>query len=259
MGAGMKDDLIGWLRHRGGESRVSLHWTYLEIAVINLEIARKADANQKLVEERFTRATRDAMKLTEIVGAEQEGIRFLECWQAANNLHGETKSRAIIASIVFSALMLEAYINNVARLRLSGFFREKLDVLDLPAKWVLVTKEAFTPGIKAEHSLVEQITRVQRQRNMLVHARPIHFNCQAKDWKGDPAEKYRIGVAKAEAAVQTCFAALEETRRLDPTFESEDYQYFLEWRDTDRVAKRILADEFEAWWTRMESHFADGH
>ena len=72
--------------------------------------------------------------------------------------------------IVFSALCLEAFINNYAIARLSkNYFTNYLDKLDTVAKWIVIprviTRKRIDPGSKP----VQDLSWLIAQRNRLVH------------------------------------------------------------------------------------------
>ena len=244
-------DLIGLLWHNRGESHVSLHWTYLEIACTRLEEARRASSESSAASMYFhNNATSQRFAACT---SEAEKMRVFKMFLASQKHHGKKKSNAIIETIVFSALSLEAVINHISKCNLSAFYQKAFDKLELAAKWVVIPHQAFGKGIDPGNDLIHRIDRIQKQRNFLVHARSINWNCESQSSGEDAPSKYRIGVAKGEMAVQTCLDALDEVRKLDPKFDAEQYGYFETWRNLEQGSLPKLSKEFDLWCANEES------
>ena len=146
---------------------------------------------------------------------------------------------------------VEAFINNICKYKLTGFYRENLDTLNLRAKWVVVTRLAYGSGIDPNDDLIARIDRIQTMRNFLVHARPIHFQISDLSSGKDPALKFRIGVERAEQAVNTCLDAVERIRTLDSGFEASDYEFFIT-RHAERLAEEFQGGKaFSSWWASV--------
>lgn len=82
-----------------------------------------------------------------------------------------------IKAIVFSALCVEAAINNYAGIHFGDKYSEKhLQSLDVISKWVIIPKLACGKSIDKSGSAFEALTRLIRSRNSLVHNKSKAFN-----------------------------------------------------------------------------------
>lgn len=150
----------------------------------------------------------------------------------------EQRRYAILKTMVLSAMALEALINNVAKQKLPRFDREALDKLDIAAKWVLIPRLAFGNGIDPGSDLIARIADIQKERNFLVHAKPVHVEC-------DSISRVRpLSVDRAEKAWKTCVDAVAALRSLAPEFERNYFETEMPDREAIRQRK-LCASIFE--------------
>lgn len=194
--------------------QVLLHWTYFEMIVQELEMIRHnatvGTALDRMIDAQPRPANRD--ELIDLYYGHYE----------------QRRRHSILKVMILSAMALEAYINNVAKAKLQGFEREALDKLDLAAKWVIIPRMAFGQGPDAGSDLIARIKDVQKERNFLVHAKPVNIAC-------DGVSKMRpLNDARAESAWQTCLDAIAQIRSIDPSFESSYFDRYVPKREAIR-------------------------
>jgi len=186
---------------------VLMHWTYLEMVTKELEIVRHA---HEIESELWTLIDRKPQV------PERGSLVDLLTYH-----YQPLKKNAVLKVIILSAMMLEAYVNNIAKQKLPGFEREALDKLDIAAKWVLIPRLAFGSGPEAGSDLICRIAALQKERNFLVHAKPLIIDCD------DTSKMRPLNIERAENAAKTCFAALSEIQKADPYFEIHYFQSFM--------------------------------
>ena len=194
--------------------QVMLHWTYLEMVSQELEVIRHCEGSEAILQ-RLIQLQPPPPNREELID-----IFVYHYWARRNH--------SILKTMILSAMALEAYINNVAKQKLSGFDRDSLDKLDLPSKWVIIPKIAFGRGPDAGSDLIARIKYIQKERNFLVHARPMNIPCDGTI-KAKP-----LSAARAEEAWKTCVDAVTKINEIDPTFESGEFNRHVTGRDLIR-------------------------
>jgi hypothetical protein len=186
---------------------VALHWTYLEMVCSNVETAIYAEEIHDVL-------WAEVCRRGGVREGDEDGRALVDmCIYHFAHQRGD----AVLGAMIMSALALEAVINTVAKERLTRFEREALDKVDLPGKWVFVTRLAFPPGIDPGNELIGRIARLQKQRNDLVHSKPRRTECKP-DEKAPPIREDR-----AEQAWETCVDAIAALRALDPNLSQTLY------------------------------------
>ncbi len=197
-------------------TRTILHWTYLEIAQSALESSHRAERLEKMCRERSGRAAGG--------GAGAVNDEELHWAEIAS---GHEKSGQAIVAIIFSALTLEAYANSIAHQRLSHLYRNTLDKLDLPGKWIVIPKMAFGEGLDPAGEVIGRIRRLHKERNALIHTHPAFLHGPGMDdpaslafWK-EAFAHHHVRPEKADAAVQTCLDAVAAVLKIAPDFDPD--------------------------------------
>ena len=83
----------------------------------------------------------------------------------------EIIKRNTIATICFSVMALESYINTVSSVYISNSFAETIDHLDVVAKWVVVTRVGVNAELKKGEAPLQRIAESVKLRNQFVHSK----------------------------------------------------------------------------------------
>lgn len=204
---------------------VQLHVTYLEMLGEQVEAVHEMGNYQSKI-------------LSRLEGT-QDDVHRKSLADLAARHYGELRRHSIINCMVFSALALEALINSVAKDHLPSFERESLDRLDIAAKWVIIPRLAFGRGIDPGSDLIKRIKNVQKNRNFLVHAKPLQVECE-----GDKIAR-PLNDDRAEAAWQVCVDAVNALQAVA----TNGCSYNSKVRLPDRVeirSRRARAADFES-------------
>lgn len=82
----------------------------------------------------------------------------------------EKRERSVTIPIVYSAMCLEAFIYDYGASHLSdSFMKNHIDKLDLPSKYVIVTKLATGNDFPKQTQAYEGLQKMAKDRNKLVH------------------------------------------------------------------------------------------
>jgi hypothetical protein len=86
-------------------------------------------------------------------------------------------SKAVIKIIIFLSTFLESYIWNLSAMTLGqGYTKDYLDKLDMIAKWKIIPKLITTKDLELESRTVEELRRLVKLRNGLIHHKMKDFN-----------------------------------------------------------------------------------
>ena len=125
-----------------------------------------------------------------------------------------SEERAAVVTVIFSALALEAFINDYGLSRFAkGFFDKHLDRLDPTSKWVIFPRLAKGKGIATDGESFGLLSRLFHLRNRLAHF---------KSSKRRPSEMKRddrIMMEHAKEALEAVERIVAELRRVDGTID----------------------------------------
>lgn len=121
--------------------------------------------------------------------------------------------RAAMVSLIFSALTLEAFINNYGIERFSrSYFDNHLDKLSSVSKWIIIPKLVTGKTIDSDSQPYEQLRRLFRRRDHLVH-----YKTRKKRLSEINEEDVWVTEEQSEEAVRGVTAILEELSGIDGT------------------------------------------
>lgn len=125
--------------------------------------------------------------------------------------------RSAMVSVIFSALTLEAFINNYAIERFSkNYFENHLDKLNPVIKWILIPKLAIGNGIDTDGQPYERLKKLFKLRDRLVHyktkKKKVSEMTEEDDW---------ITENHSTDALFTVESVLEELVKIDNSLETE--------------------------------------
>lgn len=126
-------------------------------------------------------------------------------------------------TIIFSAMCLEAIINNYAIKRTSNnYFNKYLDKLDLKAKWRIIPKLLVNAEFNSDSQAFELLTKVIKSRNELVHykSREIKFDQNIEQMEKNGQEF----LSNVKDSFKAIFLVVEELNRIDPNW--KDYKWY---------------------------------
>lgn len=167
------------------------HQTYFAIAY------RHHKNVQRLVVERKTRKVKD-----------DHDVDFI----CENNA---TIQRAAMVSVIFSALTLEAFINNYAIEKFSkSYFNNHLDKLSPVSKWIVIPKLITGNSLNTEGQPYELLKKLFKLRDKLVHyktrKKKVSEMTEEDDW---------VTENHSEDALLTVESILNELARIDTAVE----------------------------------------
>ena len=141
----------------------------------------------------------------------EEDLEFLQVKQLTH----QAEERASIVAVIFSALSLEALINNYAVFAFSKRFLDNhLDRLEPYNKWLIVPRLVKRETIKTGGQTFQKLKELFSLRNKLVHFK----SSQAAPEDSGP--KKLISRKDAKHAIETVRKAVRELERLDRRAES---------------------------------------
>jgi len=118
--------------------------------------------------------------------------------------------------VIFSALTLEAYINNYGISRLSrNYFSNYLDKLDLLAKWIVIPKVVTGKGLDPGSPAMQDLDWLVTLRNRLVH-----YKSKVVAVDQIPASDF-LWYEDAARAVSAVRQAVPALKALDPKAEMD--------------------------------------
>lgn len=125
--------------------------------------------------------------------------------------------RSAMVSVIFSALTLEAFINNYAIERFSkNYFENHLDKLNPVSKWILIPKLAIGNGIDTDGQPYEWLKKLFKLRDRLVHyktkKKKVSEMTEEDDW---------ITENHSADALLTVESVLEELVKIDNSGETD--------------------------------------
>lgn len=137
----------------------------------------------------------------------EEDLDFL----TLNHLNPADEERLAVVTVIFSALALEALINDYAISNSSKtHFENYLDISSTPAKWVIFPWLFVGKHLDTDRQTFERLKNLFRLRNRFVHFK------RSKEPQPDRGEKDRITKHHAARAVHTVRMAVAQLKRLDP-------------------------------------------
>lgn len=137
----------------------------------------------------------------------EDDLHFL----IVNKLTPADEERLAFVTIIFSALALEALINDYAICNFSRSYLENyLDRLSPPSKWLIIPKLVTGKAMSTDGETLQRLTQLFRLRNRLVH-----FKSSPGKRASDLGQKDRITRKHAADAIRTVREAVGELRRLD--------------------------------------------
>ncbi len=140
--------------------RASMHWHYFQICQDKVKEYETIEAELKT----FNRSASDPYdKEKELKIAKAYSIR----------------ERAVVIPIVFGAMCLEAFIYDYGADHISGkYMKDHLDKLNLPSKFVVVSKLVTGKQFPTDSQAYEGLVKLKEDRNSLVHFKSKHFSDQ---------------------------------------------------------------------------------
>jgi len=125
--------------------------------------------------------------------------------------------RAAMVSIIFSALTLEAFINNYGIERFSrSYFDNHLDKLPAVSKWIVIPRLITGKEIELDTQPFEQLKRLFKRRDRLVH-----YKTRKKKMSEIYEEDVWVTEEQSAEAVQTVVSIVEELSRIDKTVSTD--------------------------------------
>lgn len=133
--------------------------------------------------------------------------------------------RCAMVSVIFSALTLEALINNYGIERFSAtYFDKHLANLNTVSKWVVIPTLATGKDLNRDRQAFEGLKHLFKQRDKLVHyktrKKKVSELQEHEDW---------VTEEHSEKALQTVRALVEAVSEIDPSLETE----WLDWAPND--------------------------
>lgn len=142
------------------------HEIYIQIAVESYHKAKNLEAER-------------IRKRNEKENMNDEDVDF-QCEMSAKI------DKCSIIAIIFSALTIEAFINDYGISNLSkSYFEKYLDKLDLFAKWIVIPKLVTGKQLDQSLNIFERLGKLISRRNNLVHyktRKKLVENVEASDW-----------------------------------------------------------------------------
>lgn len=124
-------------------------------------------------------------------------------------INEDIQNHAIIA-VIFSALTLEAFINNYGISLFSlSYFDNYLDKLDFVSKWLILPKLVVNKELNTSHQPFQLLNELYSLRNKLVHSKTYKrklCDIEDKDW---------IMEKDAIKAIETVILLTKELKKLD--------------------------------------------
>lgn len=125
--------------------------------------------------------------------------------------------RAAMVSVIFSALTLEAFVNNYAIERFSrSYFDNHLDKLPTISKWIIIPKLFTGKELNSDSQPYECLKRLFKRRDRLVH-----YKTRKKKLSEIYEEDIWVTEEQSAEAVATVEAVLKELSELDRTVSME--------------------------------------
>lgn len=127
-------------------------------------------------------------------------------------------------TIVFSALCLESIINDYCVFRKSStYFKNYIDRLDTPSKWLLVPKLMTNKEISAESETYQLIKELFILRNNLVHPKSKELD---RDGTNQQDELKEFLINKVGRSYLTIKESVKTLYKIDSSFKHlEDYKF----------------------------------
>ena len=136
----------------------------------------------------------------------EEDLEYL----ALHRLNPADEERVAVVAVIFSALTLEALINDYA---ISNFSREYsdnyLDRLSIRSKWLIIPQLVKGTAMSTDGQTFQRLTELFRLRDRLVHFKT------RKNLARDVGEKDRVTKKHAVHAIRTVGDAVAELKSLD--------------------------------------------
>jgi hypothetical protein len=123
-----------------------------------------------------------------------------------------------MVAIVFSAFILEAYINNYAAKK---GLKKHLDSLSFINKWIEIPKLATGKEFPKDQQCYSLLKELKRSRNELVHSKSKTLELENQADVKKIGDDVYVLVSRAEKAVETIFAVVKCLTEIDP----EEKQY----------------------------------
>ncbi len=125
--------------------------------------------------------------------------------------------RSAMVSVIFSALTLEAFINNYAIERFSrSYFDNHLDKLSPVSKWILIPKLITGKALDTDGQSYERLKELFKLRDRLVHyktrRKKVSEIVEEEDW---------VTENHSADAILTVESILNELSTIDPSSESD--------------------------------------
>lgn len=135
-----------------------------------------------------------------------------DLWQRSDELNA-AKDRSALVAIVFSAMCLEAIINDFGSMLSSqSFFKRHLDNLKPETKWLMIPAVTVGQSIPTDSQAFELLSRLFKLRNKLVHFKPRTVSFKDREsWDRYTAEN-ELMIEAAFEAMRAVFAATAELR-----------------------------------------------
>jgi len=124
--------------------------------------------------------------------------------------------REAIVAVIFSALALEAFINDYGLMHFSkSYFKDHLDRLSTVSKWVVFPKLVVGKQLDTNLQPFESLVKLFKCRDKLVHyktKRKRVCDLADKDWS-----EYWFGEEEASEALETITQVVTALKELDPS------------------------------------------
>lgn len=120
---------------------------------------------------------------------------------------------AAMVSVIFSALTLEAFINNYGIEHFSrNYFGKHLDKLPAVSKWIIIPKLVTGRALDSDSQPYEQLKRLFKRRDFLVH-----YKTRKKRLSEMHEEDVWVTEEQSEESIRSVRAVVEELSGIDGT------------------------------------------
>lgn len=171
--------------------RASMHWHYFQICRDHLKVYENTE-----------------IEIEKYRGSDQEKHIIEMNVSAAYS----KRERAVVISIIFAAMCLEAFIYDYGAKQLSGsFVRDHIDKLEISSKLVLLTELVTGKRFPTDSQAYEGLKKLVRDRNRLVHFKSKEFKSnelqKLEKWHEDMNKELRKAMYNA---YETVIAVMKE-------------------------------------------------
>jgi len=140
-------------------------------------------------------------------------------------------SEAVVTSVVFSGLTIEAYINYYAISRLSqSQFENSLDKLSILKKWIDIPKLISGNAIGVGSDAIVLLKTLIQSRNRLVHYKssgstPQEFYNYLQDFDAKDHNSHLPWLNEAKTGIQAVYKLIDEMTKIDNSVKLSEIEW----------------------------------